>query len=461
MRWELDDRIAALGSAAGSSPRGVIRATGPAIGAVLEDWFQPDETVVWLGAKLPRRHSGHLRCPGLSSPLPVAVHWWPTLRSYTGQPQWELHLPGAPPVLEAVLAAVLARGVRLARPGEFTLRAFLAGRLDLLQAEAVLGVIDATDDLGLRTALTQLAGGVSGALATLRSDLLNLLADLEAGLDFVEEYLEFVSREELQRRIAAAAAFVERLRVESGSRMQSTGRPRIVLAGLPNAGKSTLFNALVERPAALVSPAAGTTRDFLEAPVEWGPCRFVLVDTAGWEMAADAIETAAQAQRIDQVSRASLCLWCSPPLTGAAREWDDDRFHAAQLSGGEWLRIWTKRDEIVTKTDDRAANADDGLRLSARSGVGLSELKAALVARWQSQAQHAWLGTTAARCQESLSATEKALKQAFLAASDPRCSDELLAIDLRDALEHLGRITGTVYTDDVLDRIFSRFCIGK
>ncbi len=461
MRWELDDAIAALGSAAGASSRGVIRATGPAIGAVLADWFLPDDAGAWSTAKLPRRHAGRLQCPGLSTPIPVAVHWWPTTRSYTGQPLWELHLPGSPPVLEAVLATVLTKGVRLARPGEFTLRSFLAGRLDLLQAEAVLGVIDAADEAGLRTALAQLAGGLSGALGTLRSDLLNLLADLEAGLDFVEEHLEFVSRDELHRRISLAVSFVQRLRGEAQSRMQSTGRPRVVLAGLPNAGKSTLFNAILDRPTALVSPTAGTTRDFLVAPVEWDTCRFDLVDTAGWEDAATAIESAAQAQRSDQIEQATLRVWCSPLTTEVEQLVDDERFQIAQLTGGVWLRIRTKQDKIVTKTDNRPAKTDDGLCVSAQTGQGLTELKAAIVDSLRSLTATEWLGTTAARCQESLQATEMALEQALHAAASPLYSDELLAIELREALEHLGRMTGAVYTDDVLDRIFSRFCIGK
>ncbi len=461
MRWQLDDAIAALGSAAGASPRGVIRATGPAIGQSLTDWFLPDDADGWSRAKLPRRHPGKLRCPGLSTPIPVAVHWWPTTRSYTGQPLCELHLPGSPPLLEAVLATILTKGVRLARPGEFTLRSFLAGRLDLLQAEAVLGVIDAADDAGLRTALAQLAGGLSSALGRLRSDLLNLLADLEAGLDFVEEHLEFVARDELQRRISLAESFVARLRGEAQSRMQSTGRPRVVLAGLPNAGKSTLFNVLLDRSAALVSPAPGTTRDFLEAPVEWDACRFDLVDTAGWEEAATAIESAAQTQRGEQVERATLSVWCSPLSNGDDQRLDDSQFQIAQLAGGVWLRIRTKQDKIVTKTDDRPVITDDNLCVSAQTGHGLTELKAAVVGSLRSLTATAWLGTTAARCQESLLATEMALKQALHVAANPLSSDEFLAIELRDALEHLGRITGAVYTDDVLDRIFSRFCIGK
>ncbi len=184
-------------------------------------------------------------------------------RSYTGQPLVEIHAPGSPPLLEAVLARSFEAGVRPAHPGELTLRAFLAGRMDLLQAEAVLGVIDAAGEDTLAIALRQLAGGISGRMSQVRGDLIDLLADLEAGLDFVEDGIEFVSRDDLAARIGRAQSTIGELLAQCQSRAQSQGRRRVVLAGLPNAGKSTLFNALLSRDAALVSAVAGTTRDYL------------------------------------------------------------------------------------------------------------------------------------------------------------------------------------------------------
>ncbi len=458
MTWHLDDVIVALGSAPGSSPRGIIRATGTNVASVLNDGFQPDDLGLWETVRVPRRYPGHFTLPGLSAPLPLSVHRWPTGRSYTGQPLIELHLTGSPPILEAMLADLCRRGARVAKPGEFTLRAFLAGKLDLIQAEAVLGVIDADDDAGLRTALEQLAGGVSHRLSELRHDLLNLLADLEAGLDFVEEHLEFVARGELHDRLATARKFVEHLAQQSAGRMHHAGHPRLVLAGLPNAGKSTLFNALVGRDAALVSTQAGTTRDFLEATVTWHGIPFDLIDTAGWEVSEQEIAAAAQRLRIDQLDRASLILWCTAANpTAGERIVDDDCWERCRAS--QRIRILTKAD-CGTILDDTAT---ERLAVSAKTGAGLDALRENIVASWQriSRSESTWLGTTAARCQESVHATLTALTQAEQAAADPSVGEELIAVELRDALDHLGRIVGAVYTDDLLDRIFSRFCIGK
>ncbi len=458
MSWHLDDVIVALGSAPGSSLRGLVRATGPAVQSLLTDGFQPDDPAAWNTARVPQRHPGRFAVPGLSAPLPMSVHRWPTERSYTGQPLMELHLPGSPPLLEALLAELCRRGARIARPGEFTLRAFLAGKLDLIQAEAVLGVIDADDDAGLRTALEQLAGGVSHRLAALRHDLLNLLADLEAGLDFVEEHLEFVARGELHARLATARLFVEQLAQTTTGRMHHAGHPRVVLAGLPNAGKSTLFNALVGSEAALVSAHAGTTRDFLEATVTWSGVTFDVIDTAGWEVSAQEIAAEAQRLRADQLDRASLILWCTAADASDA-EHLVDRERQQSCPSARLLRIVTKADCIAEPWDV------DGslLRVSALSGLGMVELRETILAHWHriSRTDSTWLGTTAARCQESVQATLAALTQAEQAAADPDVGEELIAVELRDALDHLGRIVGAVYTDDLLDRIFSRFCIGK
>jgi len=458
MTWNLDDVIVALGSPPGPAPRGLIRATGPTVRAFLDGHFQPDDLSSWQHSRLPRRHVGRLSLPSLRIPIPVAVHDWPTVRSYTGQPLVELHLSGSPPLLDAVLTAWCGQEARLARPGEFTLRAFLAGKLDLLQAEAVLGVIDAGSTDTLRLALDQLAGGISQALSATRHDLLNLLADVEAGLDFVEEHLEFVSRQVVQDRVRQARRWVEQLAQHATSRLQHGERPRVVLAGLPNAGKSTLFNALAGNAAALVSAQAGTTRDFLEARIQCDGQEFDLIDTAGWEETTSAIGSDAQRQRAEQLSRAALMVWCcAADATPEEREIDAKCYESCASTSG--LQVMTKVDCCG---QDRPYG-DSILRVSAQTGEGLDALRKAMAQRWRTTntSVTAWLGTSAARCQESVQATLASLESAERAASDPVIGDEIIAMELRTALDHLGRIVGAVYTDDLLDRIFSRFCIGK
>lgn len=455
-----DDTIAALASAPGPADRGIVRVSGPSAKEVVAAVFEADDAARWHAARVPWRHPGCANLPDVSVPVPVDVLFWPTERSYTGQPTAELHTVGSPPLLEALLQQLYASGARPAQRGEFTLRAFLAGRIDLVQAEAVLGVIDATDDQQLRLALDQLGGGLSHPIAALHEELLLHLADLEAGLDFVEEDIEFVAREELIRRITSGLAFLNELRRQSASRLQSSGRHKVVLAGLPNAGKSTLLNALIGDEAAIVSATAGTTRDYLSVPVAWRGIPLELIDTAGWdrvasELAGEDIRRFADDLRQDQWQRADLVVWCTAAdLTEEAAALDAKLRQECRQSGKAML-------EITTKTDLRDVWPPAEVCVSAATGDGLDDLKAAVTSRLASSSgDDRMLGTTAARCQESLRAAVDALQQAQSAATG-ELGDELIAVELREALEHLGQIAGRIYTDDILDRIFSRFCIGK
>jgi len=472
MDLSLDDTIAALASPPGAARRGIVRISGPEIRRILTEWFRPDDQARWQAACAAARHPGQITVAGARTPIRVDMYDWPNRRSYTGQPLVELHLPGSPPLLEAVLSTAYRHGARPARAGEFTLRAFLAGKLDLLQAEAVLGVIDAHDHQELQAALSQLAGGLSGRLSELRRDLLELLADLEAGLDFIEEDIEFVSRIELLARVAAARVFVEDLLQQTSKRMQSRARLRVALAGLPNAGKSTLFNRLAAGQAALVSASEGTTRDFLQAPVAWSGLEFDLVDTAGWEQSAEQISGAAQQQRSEQVQRADLVIWCSAGnLATTRRELDDQLFQDVRQQSRACVRIQTQMDRDDAQTwltttaplHDLEALTDAPPEISAVTGDGLDRLLEAIRSRLASTRGNArqWLGMTEARCRESFEAVAESLRRAEESAGIESIGDELIAVDVREALDHLGKILGVIYTDDILDRVFSKFCIGK
>ena len=470
MDLSLDDTIAALASPPGGGARGIVRISGPGVRQVLSEIFQPDDFPAWRDSRHALIHAGELRSV-CRSPIRVNAYDWPNRRSYTGQPLVELHLPGSPPLLEAVLSELYRRGARPARAGEFTLRAFLAGKLDLLQAEAVLGVIDAHDHRELEGALSQLAGGLSGQLSSLRHDLLELLADLEAGLDFIEEDIEFVTRCELLGRVATARRFVEGLLQQTTSRMQSRSRPRVALAGMPNAGKSTLFNRLSSSLGALVSPEAGTTRDFLEAIVDWQGLSFDLVDTAGWEAHLDPLTAAAQDQRSGQIQTADLVVWCSSAgLNPAEREVDEELFLQASQESRQTLRIQTQTDRPgaqmwLTELDPLQVDptANRLIELSAVTGEGLDLLAESLreLLSQSKEGSRQWLGMTAARCRESLESVLESICHAEESAGIETIGDELIAVDVRQALDHLGRILGVIYTDDILDRVFSKFCIGK
>jgi tRNA modification GTPase len=452
MEFFLDDTIAALASAPGPAARGILRVSGPGVRRVVEGPFTPHEADAWQNVRTAWRHPGTWRSASVPAPLPIELYLWPARRSYTGEPLAELHTVGSPPLLEAVLGDLFAAGSRPARPGEFTLRAFLSGRVDLVQAEAVLGVIDAQGQRELQAALEQLAGGLSGKIGGIRGDLLDLLAELEAGLDFTEEGIEFISRATLVERLQSARDSLQTLLDQAVDRMQSLARRRVVLAGLPNAGKSTLFNALAGQPLALVSPVRGTTRDYLCAELDWDGFPLELVDTAGWETDADPLLREALRLREDQLQRADLIVWC----TAADAAPEGAHVFASEAAPRPVL-------QVATKADLLAPEARVGrLCVSAVSGSGLAELRAAVVSRLthHDEAGGQLLGTTAARCRESLQGALAALDRTLELAAG-HGGEEFLAMDVRDALAELGKITGAVYTDDILDRIFSKFCIGK
>jgi tRNA modification GTPase len=323
-----------------------------------------------------------------------------------------------------------------------------------MQAEAVLGVIDARDRAELQQALEQLGGGISSQVVRLRGDLLDLLADLEAGLDFADEEIEFVSHATLIGRIGLARAAVVDLTQHAAGRLRSATRPRVVLAGLPNAGKSTLFNALVGSDAAIVSDQRGTTRDYLAAHVSAQGVTFTLVDTAGSESADGAISDAAQQLRREQLARADLVVCCVGPESSGEC--------LTELAG---VNLPAERLLIVrTKVDLNPVSLApfSPLAISAKTGAGLHELASAIAERLVDPAvdSQGLLGTTAARCRDSLHGARSALDRA-LAIARGDSDEELLAIELREALDEIGKIVGAVYTDDILDRIFSKFCIGK
>ncbi len=515
-----DDTIVAIASPPGGGARGIVRASGPDLRSCLERCFRPEPFVPLDSIYQPTAVSGFLALAGFAAPLVCELYLWPGRQSYTGQPVAELHTLGSPPILEAVVRAVCSAGARPAEAGEFTLRAFLAGRIDLTQAEAVLGVIDATGSAELDAALSQLAGGLAGPLRLLRENLLELLAHLEAGLDFADEDLPFITAEELLRQLGEAAAEVDRLAQRLAFRGEASLQVRVVLVGRPNAGKSSLFNALAGHKGAIVSDQPGTTRDYLTADLELDGVKCQLVDTAGIEeasrdgdLAADdaaaqgmapaqdrsygthgtnaTVESKAQGMSHEQLRTAHVQVLCLEAGSeepgagsneqGAAGGEQKSRVGRAceshqQIAAGEdtpLIIVRTKCDaaprpaSLAPRRLSAPCSLLPALRFplletSAVTGVGIGRLKEAIRAaalRAAGPRTDVVLGT-AVRCGESLRLAAASLERARDAVK-AGLGEELIVSEIRVALTELGKVAGAVYSDDVLDRIFSRFCIGK
>ena len=499
------DTIAAIASPPGPGLRGVIRLSGPRSWEAVLSGF-----AIALGGRVPDRVvrrsgtvSGRYRLDGLRPALPATLLFWTGPKSYTGQDVAEVHTLGSPPLLELLLSHLLRQGAREAEPGEFTLRAFLSGRIDLTRAEAVLGVIDARNPAQLAAALDQLGGGLASPLKSLRDRLLDVLAHLEANLDFNDEPdVGELGRTELAASLRQGAGDLAQLAERLKGRERPEGHPKVVLVGPPNAGKSRLFNALLGVENAIVSPIAGTTRDYLSARCECDGLTVELIDTAGEDQAQTPIEARAQAFREEQSTLADLLLVCasvddslspvSPPCELGVGGGDQRGIDAPDCSqsvdapppapppqGGKRKRpILSGHDHplldsdrpflaVSTKCDIEEPGTTIRIKLttwiktSAATGEGLDDLRRAIAKSLRAQSPEDDLATTTgARCRESLVRASESLARASKAVS-LNAGDELVAVDLRETLDDLGRVVGEVVTDDILDRIFRRFCIGK
>ncbi len=456
--YDVDDTIAAIASAPGGALRGILRISGPETLNCIGRCFRPERFVDFAALRAPCVVPGQFLTNSTLGDVPCDAYLWPGHRSYTRQPTAELHTLGSPPLLEVALRQLCAAGARLAQPGEFTLRAFLAGRLDLTQAEAVLGVIDATTRQELDVALSQLAGGLAGPLHALRHQLLDTLAHLEAGLDFVEEDIEFIERETLLAVLQEAISQVEAIQRQLAGRDAVDDEPQVVLIGSPNVGKSSLLNALVGASAALVSDTAGTTRDYVACRVKLGQRALRVVDTAGVE-SDDLIDgIAAGAQEMTQLrhAQAALVLLCLD-ATRELNVWE--RAILTQPTRQPRIVVLTKADAAAANLSPAEISASPVIVTSSLTGAGLEQLRQAIFNRVGDQTRDAVLGT-AARCRDSLQRASESLRRAYQTAH-AEWGEELVAAEVRGALDELGTVVGAIYTEDILDRIFSRFCIGK
>ena len=446
------DTIAALATPPGTGAVCLLRLSGPAAVAVADAVFRGRRPLADSPARVLVRGRA-VDAAGQAIDDVLAVRF-PAPASYTGEDVVELSGHGGPLVARRLLDALLAAGARAAGPGEFTERAFLCGKLDLAQAEAVMDLISARTDLALRAAQAQLAGALGHRIHDLRENLLGTLAHVEAFIDFPEEGIDPAAGAALQQQVVAlASAIGPLLETAEEGRILREGM-RLVIAGRPNAGKSSLLNVLLGFERAIVSPEAGTTRDTVEEVVNLAGYPVRLIDTAGLREAGNDLERLGVGRTGDALARADMVVevidaTADPAATARIPVPEAVPHH---------LVVLNKCDLAI----DPGWQAVQAIRLSCRTRAGLDDLVAAVRAELS-------LGRTAAgteliainaRHQACLEATRRHLMDAdsLLGSGQPA---ELVAEELRAALDALGDITGKADAEEVLGAIFGRFCIGK
>jgi tRNA modification GTPase len=481
MDGAFEDTICAIATPAGEGGIGIIRISGPTALTVATKLVrlrsnQPLETVPSHMLQLADILAPGRLCPP-HDPVQTTAHASGDVidegfvvvmkgpRSFTAEDVVELHCHGNSVVLSRICDASVAAGARLAQPGEFTRRAFLNGRLDLSQAEAVLDTIKAKSEAGLRNAQRHLRGELGQQVDRLRARLLGLLAHVEAGIDFVDEDISFIGRQELISSLEQTCADIRTMldTAERGRLLREGAR--VVIAGPPNVGKSSLLNCLLRENRAIVTNIPGTTRDVIEESVVWDGLMITLLDTAGLRDTVDLVE-------LEGMKRAR-----------AAQEQGDMVLHvfdAAALheqglndlttlpNPRQDLALINKCDLVDASTLQRLSclvserTGCTVLSLSAKTGEGLEDLRKAIRSQLSQSSleSNEGLVITNVRHRLALERAEQSVRAA-MEATHAGMASEFTAIDLRGAADALGEITGVITSDEVLNRIFSEFCIGK
>lgn len=464
----LDDTIAAVSSPPGFAERGIVRCTGPRVLELAAATFAPASTVDWPTVAGHRRLFGDVALEP-DCRVPGELYIFRAPRSYTRQDCLEFHLPGSPVLLAMLLERLLALGARPAQPGEFTARAFLAGAMDLTRTEAVAAIIHARSDAQLRAAQRLRDGRLTHSVDAMMEELAELVALIEADIDFAEEPIDFITPLQLRDRLDRLAGRLQQMLDTAQSTERFDLLPRILLVGRSNAGKSTLLNRLSGIDRALCSPIAGTTRDLLSAPIKLRRTEALLVDAAGVDPAVDdelmhltRTATLAAAARADLVC---LVLDVTAPLDPT------DLSLGAEVSARRLLlanKIDLLDDAGLAERRrwlERHGHAPFCL-VSAQTGAGLDHFRELL---YQSlHLEDAPFGDETilltARQQDALRTAHHAIARARQESAEISATldrADVLAFELREALECLGSITGSVTTEDLLGRVFASFCIGK
>ena len=459
----MEDTIAAIATARGRAALAVVRTSGPGAVSVVDDCFRGADL---LEAESHTAHVGFLVDDEGNDIDQVVVTVFRAPNSATGEHVVEVSCHGGDLAPKMVLQSLLDHGARMAEPGEFTERAFLNGKMDLAQAEAVADLIHATSTKAHEASLTHLKGRYSELLEALREELLNLCSLVELEIDFSDEDVEFADRERLEELLDETEEILQGLLDSYPTGEKLKDGVRVVIGGRPNAGKSTLLNALVGHDRAIVSETPGTTRDEIEAEAEIKGMRFRFVDTAGLRDTADEIEAEGVRRATESIEEADVLLYLYDLTVGLdSEEIEFLNDLSDDASDVQPVLLGNKADEApdlpVADLDGlsalklsalRARDDADALqplldRLTNTVAEHLSRAEASPVVMNQRHRQH--LGDALDAVQQARSALHQGV------------SGDMLTLDLRAALQELGAITGEITNEDVLDQIFSRFCIGK
>jgi tRNA modification GTPase len=469
--FSVDDTIVAISTPLGRAGLGVVRISGPEASPIAmqltgrTDPFKPRyATFVTISAAGPGARSTTHESNNAPRPVPgisdqAVVTFFPAPHSYTGEHVVELSVHGSPVILRAIVEAAMSAGARLAEPGEFTLRAFLHGKLDLIQAEAVGDLVDAITPLQARAAFDQLEGTLTARIQGVEAALFDLTARLEASLDFPDEGYHFVQREGAAREIAAIRSDVRQLLAQATRGRLIREGAQIAIVGTPNVGKSSLFNALLDANRAIVTSIPGTTRDLLTERADIRGVSVSLVDTAGIRESTDVIEQEGIARARQAVAVADLTVVIldrSRPLSA-----DDRRLLDVEPLTGPRLVVVNKSDLAPAWSSDTLS---EGILVSVKTGEGLDRLvdrMATMLGLGEDRRDQPLVSNV--RHIELLQRSDDALARAVAALieSSDTISEEFILADLQDAGAALQEITGKRTTDDLLAHIFSRFCIGK
>jgi len=451
-----EDTIVALATSAGANGAiAVIRVSGQQAIKITNDIFKGKDLLQQASHTI---HFGTIR-DGEEIIDEVLVSLFVAPNSYTKENSVEISTHNSKYIIERIINLLIKKGARAARAGEFTLRAFLNGGMDLSQAEAVADLIASNSAASHQIAMQQMRGGFSNQLKSLREDLIHFASLIELELDFSEEDVEFANRDQLKNLINKIKVIVQKLvqSFEQGNVLKN-GVP-VVIAGKPNVGKSTLLNAFLNEERAIVSDIAGTTRDTIEDEINIHGVTFRFIDTAGIRETADIIEAKGVERTREKMKQARLIIYLFDPMQDKIDEVQSQLLEIENLQI-PFLTIINKSDLLSDKqkTEYEPLNP---LYISAKEQIGVEELKEELINRVQlGNLNTDDVMVTNIRHVEALQKTSDSLERVLFGIDNPVTSD-FLAMDIRQALYHLGEITGSVSTDDLLDNIFSKFCIGK